>query len=163
MELPGITAKRLSVGLPFGLGSIEFEANEVEQRAAWSLYVELMTRIAVQPLDPEHGLLREALTSLYSIFGQTREILREAGPQVAHGEKSFGPIAIEVLNQGIRPFTAKWHPRLLAHEQVRPAGVGAFEHERAWKDDQTMRDELVELQAGLRKYADVLAEIAGAK
>jgi hypothetical protein len=163
MELPGITAKKLSVGLPFGLGSIEFEANEVEQRAAWSLYVELTTRIAVQPLDPEHGLLREALASLYALFAQTREILCEAGPRVAHGENSFGPIAIEVLNKGIRPFTAKWHPRLQAHEQKRPPDVSALEHERAWKDFQAMRDELAELQKELKKYADVLAKIAGVK
>ncbi len=45
MELSGIKAKSLKVGLPFGLGSIEFEANEAEQRAAWSLYVEMTTRI----------------------------------------------------------------------------------------------------------------------
>jgi hypothetical protein len=59
MELPGIKAKSLAVNLPFGLGSIEFEANEVEQRAAWSLYVELTTRTAIQSLDTYEGSLRE--------------------------------------------------------------------------------------------------------
>jgi hypothetical protein len=46
---------------PFELGKLEFEPNEVEQRAAWSLYVELTTRIATEPLDPVKGSLREAL------------------------------------------------------------------------------------------------------
>jgi hypothetical protein len=61
--------KKVSVSLPFGIGSAEWEADPTERRAAWSLYVELVTRIAVQPLEIDEGLLREALTSLYSLFG----------------------------------------------------------------------------------------------
>lgn len=163
MELPGIKAKSLAVNLPFGLGSLEFEANEVEQRAAWSLYVELTTRTAMQPLDVHEGLLREVLDSLHSLFGLTREILREAGPAVAHGPKSFGPVAIEILNKGLRPFNSKWHPFLQAHEQERPPDVSPSEHERNWERYQEMRQELVELQKQIEVYADVLAEIAGAK
>ena len=162
MELPGIKAKSLSIGLPFGLGQIEFEANEQEQRAAWSLYVELQTRIAVQSLDPDTGLLREALSSLYLIFELTRKILKEAGPQVAHGEKSFGPVAIAVLNEGLRPFTAYWHPRLLAYEQNR-ADVDALAHEKMWIDYDRMRNELTILQQQMQVYVDVLAQISGAK
>ena len=163
MEIPGIKAKLLSVNLPFGLGKLEFEANEVEQQAAWSLYVELTTRIAVQPLGPQEGLLREALGSLHSLFGLTREILREAGPAVAHGPKSFGPVAIEVLNKGLRPFTGKWHPLLDAHEKKRPEAVSPLEHERNWEHYQEMHQELVELQKQIKTYTDALAEIAGAK
>lgn len=163
MELPGIKAKLLVVSLPFGLGRLEFEANEVEQRAAWSLYVELTTRTAMQPLDAHTGLLREVLDSLHSLFELTREILREAGPAVAHGPKSFGPVAIEVLNKGLRPFTSKWHPLLDAHEKKRPPAVSPLEHERKWEHYQEMRQELMELQKQIKTYADVLAEIAGAK
>ncbi|RQH25906.1 hypothetical protein D4Z78_01585 [Okeania hirsuta] len=42
--------KKVSVSLPFGLGSAEWEADLTERHAAWSLYVELVTRISVQPL-----------------------------------------------------------------------------------------------------------------
>lgn len=42
--------KKVSVSLPFGIGSAEWEADPTERRAAWSLYVELVTRIAVQTL-----------------------------------------------------------------------------------------------------------------
>jgi len=66
--------KKVSVSLPFGIGSAEWEADPTERRAAWSLYVELVTRIAVEPLEGEEGLLREDLNSLYSLFGTTREI-----------------------------------------------------------------------------------------
>lgn len=44
-----------------------WEPNDTERRAAWELYVELVTRISVVPL--RDGIAREALTSLYAIFG----------------------------------------------------------------------------------------------
>ena len=67
MELPGIKAKSVPVNLPFGLGKLEFEANEVEERAAWSLHVELTTRTAIQSLDTHEGLFRGVLNSLCSL------------------------------------------------------------------------------------------------
>ena len=156
-----VKATKLSVGLPFGLGQLEFEPDEVQQRAAWELYVELTTRIAVQPLGPDEGLMREAMSSLYSIFGATREILREAGPSVAQGPNSFGPVAIEVLNKGLRPFLAKWHPLLLAHEQTRPPKVSARDHERLWDKALEFRKELAKIQEQMLIYAMALGEIAG--
>jgi hypothetical protein len=158
-----IKAKSLSVGLPFGLGSLEFEANEAEQRAAWSLYVELTTRVAIQPFDSNTGSLRSVLTSLYSVFSLTRETLRDAGPGVAHGPNSFGPVAIKVLTEGLAPFTTKWHQALLDYEQKRPSGVSVSAHERAWEHFSTMQNELAELQTQMRIYADILGKIAGAK
>jgi hypothetical protein len=53
--------KKVSVNLPFGIGGAEWEADETERKAAWSLYVELVTRIPVQSLEADQGLLREAL------------------------------------------------------------------------------------------------------
>ena len=158
-----IKAKSITVGLPWGLGSVEFEANEAERRAAWALYVELMTRAAVQPFHPEWGSLREVLTSLYSLFELTRRVLREAGPAVAHGPQSFGPVAIEALTQGIAPFTTRWHPCLRAYEAARPEGVDALQYEKAWEHYTAMRRELEELRKQMRDYADILAKIAGAK
>ena len=63
---PAVLTK-LSLGLPFNLGNAEFVTDETQVRAAWSLYVELITRIAVQPLRQDEGLYREALNSLYSL------------------------------------------------------------------------------------------------
>ena len=91
--------KKLSLGLPFGLGNAEFVTDEAQVRAAWSLYVELVTRIAVQPLAQDEGLYREALNSLYSLFATTREILKEAGPSVGASQKSVGGLAIYISYQ----------------------------------------------------------------
>lgn len=156
-----VKATKLTVGLPFNLGQLEFEPDEVQQRAAWELYVELTTRVAVQSLGPDEGLMREAMSSLYSIFGVTREILRAAGPSVAQGPNSFGPVAIEVLNKGLRPFLAKWHPLLFTHEQKRRAEISAHDHERTWEEAAELRKELAKMQEQMMIYAAALGEIAG--
>ena len=156
-----VKATKLKVNLPFGLGQLELEPDKTQQQAAWELYVELTTRIAVQPLNPGEGILREALESLHDLFLVTREILRRAGPSVANGPNSFGAVAIEVLNKGIRPFLTKWHPLLLAYEQKRPSDIPVRDYEQAWEYAQEFRQELAEFQRQMKIYADALAQIAG--
>lgn len=153
--------KKVSVSLPFGIGSAEWEADSTERKAAWSLYVELVTRISVQPLENDQGLLREALTSLHSLFGTTREILKEAGPGVGASHDSVGGIAIAVLNNGIRPFLAKWHPKLQAWEAQRPPTLSIKEHEKKWPEEVSLYSELGVLRQGLEQYTKALAVIAG--
>jgi hypothetical protein len=153
--------KKVSVSLPFGIGSAEWEADPTERRAAWSLYVELVTRVAVQPLEADQGLLREALTSLYSLFGTTREILKDAGPDVGASHGSVGGIAIAVLNNGLRPFLAKWHPKLQDWEAQKPTPLSFKEHEKNWSEESILYSELDILRQGLEQYAKALAVIAG--
>jgi hypothetical protein len=153
--------KKVKVSLPFGMGEAEWEEDPTERRAAWSLYVELVTRIAVQPLGMNDGLVREALTSLHQLFGVTREILRAAGPDVGASRDTVGGIAVTVLNRGLRPFLAKWHPLLQAWESQRIPGASPGDHERAWSDETTVRGELEALRGQLEIYSHTLALMAG--
>lgn len=105
--------------------------------------------------------MREALSSLYSLFGSTREILRQAGSDVGASHDSVGGIAIAVLNNGLRPFMSKWHPQLLEWEAKKAAGVSALAHEKAWEHEATVRNELETLRKDLEQYARALAKIAG--
>ncbi|MEM1255888.1 MAG: hypothetical protein AAGI69_25900 [Cyanobacteria bacterium P01_H01_bin.21] len=161
----GIPAKlkKVSVKLPFGIGGAEWEADTTERKAAWAIYVELVTRIAVQDLDKDQGLLRELLNSLHSLFGITRQILREAGPEVGASYESVGGMAITVLNRGLRPFLSKWHPALQAWEAQRPVDISPKDHEKSWIDEPKLRSELQSLNEDLEQYANALVEIAGVK
>ena len=152
---------KVKVGLPFGIGEAEWTPDSAERDAAWRLYVELVTRIAVQELPDEHGLLREALASLYTLFGTTREILKDAGPQVGAKIPTIGGLAIRVLNRGLRPFLAKWHPLLLSWEAQRPVDKSASDHENAWQHGKQLRAELAELRKQLASYARALGAAAG--
>jgi hypothetical protein len=68
----------VEVGLNLGVAQLKdtWKPDDTQRRAAWELYVELVTRIAVVPLAGTEGLLREALSSLYALFAITREVLR---------------------------------------------------------------------------------------
>lgn len=166
-----LKAKQVSLNLPFQLGGATFIVDESQQRAAWALYVELVTRVTVEELDDwdpntfedDDGILREALASLYNVFTITRQIIKDAGPEISDGPNSVGPIAINVLNKGLRPFLAKWHRLLSDWEHKRPDDVSVVEHEMKWDKYAEMRKELKNLQTELVVYADMLAIISGAK
>jgi hypothetical protein len=142
-----------------------WEADEAQQRAAWELHVELVTRIAVVKLPDDEGLLREALSSLHSLFATTREILRRNGPEVARpskvGRLTFATIAVAVLNAVLRPVLAKWHPLLQHHEASRPAAKSIWEHERDWSRAAELREVLAKVRPVVRAYAELLATGAG--
>lgn len=157
---PSAKLDKISVNLPFGIGTVDLLPDMAAQNAAWALYIELITRIAVQELKPEEGLLREALSSLYSLFPTTRQILKDAGPSAGISEKSVGGIAIAVLNRGLRPFLAHWHPLLQEWEAKRIDKVSPKEHEKNWPDEQKLRSEVEHLRKELDLYSKALAEIA---
>ena len=69
-------------------------------------------------------------------------------------------IAIAVLNQGLRPFLVKWHPRLQDWEGQRLSEVNPKGHELNWSEVTNFQAELTELRENLIVYANTLAAIA---
>ena len=132
LEKWGMTS--LSIKLPFL--EMEWQPRDEDRAAAWELYIELLTRVAVQRLPDVDGDEKTALDSIYALFGLTR--CRE-----------FTKIAIVVLNQVIRPFTARWHRRSLA---------GAFQDSAQCAE---FRRELAALQEQLLRYTKMLGDMAG--
>jgi hypothetical protein len=124
---------------------MEWQPQDEDKAAAWEMYIELLTRITTQSLDAEHGDEKTALESVYSLFPTTRLVLKNNTRHCIE----FAKIAIVILNQVIRPFTAKWH---------RLSQQGAFNNP---KERTKFRKELDSLQAILRKYTRMLADMAG--
>jgi hypothetical protein len=124
---------------------MEWKPQDEDKAAAWELYIELLTRVATQPLDVEHGDEKTALDSIFSLFAITRQVLKSNTRNCAE----FTKIAIVVLNQIVRPFTAKWHRLSLQ---------GAFGDADKCKE---FRRELEMLQTILKKYTKMLADMAG--
>lgn len=148
-----------------GFIKAKWVADREQQNAAWEMYVELVTRIAMQALPDDQGLLREALTSLYSLFAETRRILKQHGPGVARELSrdaiTFAHLAVAVLNVVLRPFLSKWHPALEEYESQRDTGYSQAAHERKWEQNTQLRTDLEEIRKKLSAYADLLAEAAG--
>lgn len=139
LEKWGLTSLKLTT--PFL--EMQWEPRDEDRTAAWELYVELITRVATQGLDPDEGDEAAALKSVYELFPLTRDTIKRNGRHCIN----FTRIAVVVLNQRVRPFTAKWHPRVLAG----PLDAAAR---------QRFRTELVALQTDLRNYTRLLADLA---
>ncbi len=133
------------IRLNAGFAELEFSPKDPDRDAAWELYVELLTRITTQPLDDEHGDERTALDSVFSLFALTRQTLKVQGRHCTE----FAKIAVIVLNQVVRPFTAKWHRASLAGEFNQPKHRDEF------------RNELRELRSKIVQYSKMLADLAG--
>lgn len=137
----GLTKLKLSAGFL----DLEFSPNDEERRAAWDLVVELSTRVATQPLDDREGSDAAAMASLHALFGITRGVLKQYGPRT----QDFARVAIAVLNEVLRPFLSRWHPKLDG-----PAGLPTA-HREAFRAD------LREVQAQLvERYLPALQRIA---
>jgi hypothetical protein len=107
--------------------------SDAQRVAGWHIFLELISRIATQPLDPQSGLMREALTSLNQLFGIIRTELKPLTPapecaSVEPGQvDNVETIALSILNTHLRPFLAKWHPRLAEWEKDHKTEVGWLE------------------------------------
>lgn len=133
-----------TVKLNLQFASFEFKPKPDDREAAWEMYVELLTRITTQPLEPNSGDEETALDSVYSLFKTTRELLKEKGRNASE----FTRVSIIVLNQIVRPFTAKWHKKKLQ---------GAFKIKEQCAE---FRKELEDIQKWLTAYTRLLADMA---
>lgn len=124
---------------------MDWNPSEPDRDAAWELYIELLTRITTQRLCSKDGDEKTALDSVYSLFGTTRSIIKSHGRDCIE----FTKLSVIVLNQIIRPFTAKWHKISIE---------SGFDTKEICKE---FRDELEQLQNLLRTYTKMLADMAG--
>ncbi len=154
--------KKVTVKLPWFTG--EWEADETEQRAAWQLYVELMTRVTLHGRVPDRpGRLKPMFDSLYSLFPTTREVLRTAGPSVVHGPASLGPIALDLLNKCLRPFLDEFHGAFEAYMAKKPLNAPSEQYDAAWPERNKCYKRLQDLRKPLEAYSSMLAEAAGVR
>lgn len=132
----------LKISVPFL--EMEWAPRDEDRAAAWEMYIELLTRVTTQSLAPNDGDEATALASIHALFAITREVLRRNGRHCTE----FAKIAIVVLNQRVRPFTARWHRRSI--DGYLGTSEGRLE----------FREELSDLQKTLRAYTQMLASIA---
>ena len=117
-----------------------------DQSAAHRFLAELRTRISTQPLPYQSGVEGRALESLWEVFGQARDAMKEYP-----GCEKFAAEVSRMLNIELRPVTSKWHR---AHSEGRldsRDGADGF------------REELADVQQKLREFAVRLHEMAYGK
>lgn len=126
--------------------NVRLEFHDADKDAAWEMYIELLTRTVLTfesvAKDGDEKILLESTFPLFTIM---RAIMKNHGRDCFQ----FTKLASGVLNQVIRPFTFKWH---------RLSSVGAFSDP---VQCQEFREDFSNLQADLRRFSGMLAEIAG--
>lgn len=135
-------------------------SHDVERVVAFDLQVELALRVGVQPLADGQGCLREALTSLHSVFTTARDGLHRLGPQASASR--LPQLVAGLVNDLLRPFLSTWHPALEVHEATRPVAMSSIEHERSWERAAEMRGALAALRRPLTDITISLGELSGA-
>ena len=128
---------------PHPFDGLTWSPNDKDSAAAWEFYTELRTRITTQPLAYRAGDEATALTSVYRLFELSRGIIKSNV-----GCNHFAALTVRVLNQHVRPFTAKWH-------RVQTEGLLSSADVRY-----EFRRELAERQEKLRAFTHLLGLLA---
>jgi len=111
------TLEPIQVQLP-GLVSVTLHLDdETHRQIAWTLFVEISSRVVTQPLEDRAGNLREAINSLHKVFALVRGQLRSSLPSALTDATDKAGMSVEsyalgLLNEALRPFLSRWHPRL---------------------------------------------------
>jgi hypothetical protein len=115
------------------------------------LRIELGTRITTQRLHYRSGEEETAAESVHLLFAKVRELMSN------HPDAEiFCKIGLRLLNQVVRPYTARWHGWMTESEE-KAGGTPRFRDERVRR---MFRVELRELQARLVGYQRVFESMA---
>ncbi|MDV9721258.1 hypothetical protein RHG08_07685 [Clostridioides difficile] len=133
------------ISINWKMFSAELSFTDRDKIAAWQLYVELITRVVTQYMEPDEGDEKAALESIHIIFDKVREISSKNGPECY----IFTKLSVLMLNSGLRNFTSKWHRKL--------------KDDISESDKLEFRNELKEIQELMRIFTDLLADICEIK
>ncbi|WP_441261152.1 hypothetical protein AB7008_48165 [Bradyrhizobium sp. 521_C7_N1_3] len=118
--------------------------SDADKVAAHTFHIELVSRVATQPLGYSSGVEQQALASIFELFGHAR-----ATTQQWPDCQTFETIVWYVLNIYVRPFTAKWHSRSESGELNALDSSDIFRAELA-----LVRGRLIELDRVLNSIRD---------
>jgi hypothetical protein len=114
-----------------------------DQCAAHEFLTELRTRIATQTLPYQYGVEARALESLWELFGHARNAMKKYP-----GCEKFADAATRMLNEDLRPVTAKWHKAFVDGRLNSKDGADEF------------RGDLAEVQKKLKSFAGEMHQMA---
>lgn len=152
------------------LGKITIRPNHRDVQLAHQAWVELATRKAGIPFDPESDVIVEVYDSWYELFGCLRELAKECPAMKVRRDESTRQIVAtiaQVLNEGIRPHLTRWQARFRRWYEnaleTAPAERTPQEIQRGYPEYSILIEDLQAVQDGLRRYMDLLKELATGK
>lgn len=153
-----------------GIGNqkIKIKPNYEDIQIAYKLWVELSTRKIGLPIDFEHDVIIEIYKSWYEFFRLTRELIKNipvAKIRKGEGTVSLVRVAIDMLNEGLRPHLTLWQARFTRwyqneSEKSENASMTPQQLQKKFPNyDELIRD-MEKVNTNLIRYRDTLRRIA---
>jgi hypothetical protein len=161
----------ITINAPFNLGSYEFSRAELTQKEldiSWKLYVQLNTRKAAIPIDPNQDIITEVYDSWYELFTSTREYLLELTAKDLEGNENAQQIvklSLDVLNKGLRPHLTEWQGKYRkwydnAEKNPEYEDLSPQEIQRKYKDYEELIRSIEEVNKNLILYSEELKKFS---
>jgi hypothetical protein len=149
-----------------GIGShkIKLKPNDADVQIAYQLWVELSTRKIGLPIDFEHDVIQQIYDSWYDFFKVTRGLLKgipASKLRVTASTQKLIQIAIDILNEGLRPHLTlyqarfgRWMTHQLAHEGT--VGKSPQEIQVTYPDYAKLKTDMEQVNRKLIRYRATL-------
>lgn len=149
------------------LGSVSIKPNKDDIQIAHRAWLELATRKAGLPFDPEHDVILEVYDSWHELFGRLRELAKECPATKVRTDEDTRQLLltlIQVLNKGLRPHLTRWQARFRRWYEAELADAAPHETpqevQRRFPQYAELTTDLSGVQAGIRRYMTLLKGLA---
>ena len=131
---------------------------DADKQPAYELWTELSTRITMRRLHYRSGEEEAAAASIYGLFGKCRRLMLEHP-----GAQAFQELALCLLNETLRSYTARWHGWMTKDAEERDRnGKAVLKFSDEWVRRQ-FRKELRSLQPRLIGFLNALEAMKDAR
>lgn len=157
-------------GAVIGIGTqhIKIKPNYQDAQIAYKLWVELSTRKIGLELDLSNDVISEIYDSWYVFFTLTRELIKNIPVSKIRKNKSTRElvrVAIEVLNDGMRPHLTKWQARFRKWynnqiEEPQNKDLSPQDIQEKYPEYEKLTTEMKEVNQKMLKYSKFLRQLA---
>ena len=147
------------------IGLVVLKPRKEDLDIAHKIWVELVTRKAAIPIDPEHDVIHEVYDSWYQLFGRIRLLIADIPAELIHDHEStrvLVDLATRTLNDGIRPHLTRWQARYrhwYAIERESKPYLTPQELQRTFPQYEELMKNMVQVNNLLKEYADELKKL----
>ena len=153
-----------------GIGDqkVKIKPNYQDMQIAYNLWVELSTRKIGLEINLENDVIKEIYDSWYEFFRLTRELIKDIPVSKIRKDESTEElvrIAIEVLNEGLRPHLTKWQARFRKWynteiEREENKNLSPQEIQKKYPEYEKLTKEMIEVNHKLIEYRKILGQLA---
>jgi hypothetical protein len=153
-----------------GIGNqkVKIKPNYQDMQIAYKLWVEISTRKIGLKIDLDNDIITEIYNSWYEFFKLTRELIKDIPVSKIRKDESTKElvrIAIEVLNEGMRPHLTKWQARYRKwyNEEIEKNennSLSPQEIQKKYPEYENLIKEMIEINQKLIEYRNKLRQIA---